>query len=371
MSKRYYSLEFAQFPRVWGIINIPKDVVVYRSGTKAPLLSTDPRFFSDFYTAKAYKDMIPTYNTYACCTNELKLMDLRTLRYLFLEYVGHNRLLFEEAELNIITKALFALGLMSTTEQIEFIKDNVYTYPNLERWEGQDIQQVAKMVKCVLTRGSYPANKNLAIDRSVEYYQRFGGRISDSSIDDEVVALLKQLFSDVIDGYIAPTLDSVWHDFGFNPELCLFDPSKSLSFCTEVPSTVMNPDLFVPPVNISLIVNGTYTQITGRDYIKGGGNGNANTNKQYEDNSCISKRPKLTEDSNFANEKSTIEVNKKVQNIWKSYATTVNQKPAAIQSTESVTVPIRNENNPLFGNRITNSGNSNTKRNGTVGLDNY
>lgn len=317
-NQKYYRVDFTSFPRVWGVINIPENFVVYRSGTRAPLLSTDPRFFSDFPTAKTYELMMNgSYKTYGCCLKDVKLMDLRTLRYLFWEYVGYNRLWFSDDELLLVKKALFALGLMSLDDQYQFIKAHHTEHTGLEGWLNKysSIEEVHYDIECSM--GDEP-HSMINRDKTLEHYNNFGNRISETSIDDEVVALLKSIFGDTIDGYIAPTFDTVWHDFRFNPELCLFDPSACIKFCTEVPPHVLDPDRIVPPIELPIIVAGLYKNIAGSDYVKGGGS--------LEGKACRLRNdvpPK--EDSNFANERDTSDVVRKVEAIWKSKPTRQDQ----------------------------------------------
>ena len=313
-TSKYYRLEFTQFPRVWGIINVPENFVVYRSGTRPPMLSKDPRFFSDFPTAKTYEQMMAVngYKTYGCCLKDVRLMDLRTLRYLFWEYVGYNRLWFDEAELKLVKKAMFALGLMTLDDQWSFIQSKGDEHPGLQGWSDKfsSVEEVHYEIECSM--GDEPTSV-ISRDGTLQHYTNYGNRISETSIDDEVVALLKAIFGDTIDGYIAPTFDTVWHDFRFNPELCLFNPSASIKFCTEVPAHLVNPDSIVPPIDITLVIAGLFKTVAGTDLIKGGGisDGSGRACKMRSNEVLPDK------DSNFANEKDTSKIADKIEKIWK------------------------------------------------------
>jgi hypothetical protein len=320
----HHRLDFKEFPRVWGLIHVPENYVVYRGGTKPPLLSTDPRFFSDFQTANEYTSMTnqrngaQTYKTYACCTKELRLMDLRTMRYLLQEYVGYNRLWFDDQELRLVEKAMFALGLMSLKDQYEFIKRYAHPSNGLELWLQRypTLQDVYYDIECE-SLGNAPIDQ-FNIDAMMSHYVQFGNRISDCSIDDEVVALLKNVFGDTVDGYIAPTFDTVWHNFRFNPELCLFDPSHSLKFTSEVPSHVVDPDAIVTPISITDILLGYSTRIAEHDLVKGGardgvtfnGSCKIDKNKKKDTQAAIDNLPR-----NFAYEGSS--ASSKVATVWK------------------------------------------------------
>jgi hypothetical protein len=324
----YRRLEFNEFPRVWGIITIPADFILYRGGTKEPNLGSDPRFFSDFNTANVYTMRSNTYKTYGCITNELKLVDLRTLRYLFWEYVGYNRLYFTSDQLKLINKALFALGLLSIDEQYNFMLENKLKIPSLQIWLDRfpTLSSVKSKYNCSAL--SFIPSNSKAYNILGDHYASFGNRISECSIDDEVVALLKIIFGDTIDGYISPILDSVWHEFQFNPELCLFEPKKSLKMCSIVPLNIINPDIIFPPMSISLLLNVTSEKIISGvagnfNYIKKGGT-NSNQNIKKNNSGIIAceifnkeKQEAFIESIplNFANEnEKSIEEN--VKKIW-------------------------------------------------------
>lgn len=310
---QYNRLEFTSFPRTWGIITIPENFVVYRGGTKPPILGSDPRFFSDFSTADMYTRIQQNYKTYACFTNELKLMDIRTLRYLFLEYVGHNRLMFTDDEIGLIKKIKFALGLIPIQEQFDYIHNYTDIHTGLYHWKNKypdanNIHDIEYDLRCnyeiKIGNGAMPMN----FDENISYYMNFGNRASECSIDDYMVGLLKIIFKDTIDGYIAPTLETIWHDFNFHPELCLFDPSKSLKICTEVPTGITDPDSFIPPINIGSLL-GTRV-VADFDMMLGGSPEERQACKKNESTYFSEIK------HNFTNDEDTTEKNIEVSKIW-------------------------------------------------------
>ena len=348
---QFNRLEFTTFPRTWGIITIPENFVVYRGGTREPLLSTDPRFFSDFQTADMYSKMQPNYNTYACCTNELKLIDLRTLRYLFLEYVGYNKLLFGKEELGLINKIIFALGLIPIKNQLEYIQNNADTHTGLYHWKNKypdegNITDIEYDIRCnyeeIIGSGPMPMN----FEENISYYMNFGNRISECSIDDYMVGLLKIIFQDTIDGYIAPRLETVWHNFNFHPELCLFNPSKSLQLCTKVPSNI-DPDAHIPPINIGTLLG--IRVIADYDMMLGGeGNNNEHTVCKKNDKFQYFKEIK----HNFANEEDTKEKNIEIVKHWHILET---KSESEIESKSVPIVPffdIFNKNSPVLKSQV-------------------
>lgn len=320
--QQFNRLEFTEFPRTWGIITIPENYVVYRGGTTPPLLKSDPRFFSDFPTANLYTQIQPGYKTYACCVNELKLMDIRTLRYLFLEYVGYNRLMFSDDELGLIKKILFALGLIPLKEQLQYIQTGADIHTGLQHWKNKfpdenNISDLEYEIRCdyeAKTGGVTPMN----FDENIEYYMNFGNRISECSIDDYMVGLLKIIFQDTIDGYIAPRLETVWHDFNFHPELCLFNPSKSLKLCSEVPTNIQNPDTFITPIHILTLLGNK--KIADYNVVISGGNGNSGNNgskcKIRKDKDAVQSEQFKELDQNFVNIADTKKIASEIAEKW-------------------------------------------------------
>lgn len=345
--QQFNRLEFTEFPRTWGIITIPENYVVYRGGTTPPFLKSDPRFFSDFQTANMYTQIQPGYKTYACCVNELKLMDIRTLRYLFLEYVGYNRLMFSDEELGLIKKILFALGLIPLKEQLQYIQTGADIHTGLQHWKNKfpdenNISDLEYEIRCdyEAKTGGGPIPMN--IDENIEYYMNFGNRISECSIDDYMVGLLKIIFQDTIDGYIAPRLETVWHDFNFHPELCLFNPSKSLKLCSEVPTSIPNPDAFITPIHIYTLL-GT-KKIADYNVVIGGGNSNGSKCKIRKDKNTIQSEQFKEIDQNFTNVTDTTKITSEIAEKW--HAIKSSPEP-------DKTVPIVSSD--IFFNKVPNS----------------
>lgn len=305
MSKQYRRLEFTNFPRVWGTIIIPaRNFVVYRSGTKTPIFTNDPRFFSDFENANIYTKMNSNYKVYACILKELKLMDLRSMKYLLLEYVAHNKIWFNTQQLVIIEKALFALGLMPIQSQYEYLSNDIQNlgefvkiYPSLVN--------VYEAIQCYQLKTPPNDIHQYDVNKYLTHLVGFGSRISSCAIDDEVVGLLKYLFGDTVDGYIAPTQETVWHNHNFHPELCLFNPNKSLSSVTDLPSNITNPDALIIPYSINDILLGyTIPTTKGYDLLRGGSEFTSE---------CKVSTPFLNIEQNFAYESET---SQNIAKIW-------------------------------------------------------
>ena len=270
----YSNLIFNQFPRVWGIISIPENFVIYRTGSKLHESESEyeseykPRIFSEYNITKLYCNNNKDYEVYECITEELKLVDIRTLRHLFIEFIGYNNTLFNDTELEKITQTKFALGLMSLKEQYEFIKENAgkKKYQGLKLWADKYESFEAFL---------YDIDKDILDGVSnndmEKHYLSFGQRISDYYIDSIVAEFLKTIFSDTIDGYIAPHIKSFWHTFNFPQEICLFNPSISLKKSGKV--SLDSNIITKPNVDISILLNIKYPlhKNAQQDYINGGG----------------------------------------------------------------------------------------------------
>jgi hypothetical protein len=198
-------IRFEEFPLTWGIIDIPDNTVFYRTGDYLPTKENIPRWFSDFETASVYKQLKPSRTLFMCTTKKMKLIDLRVLRYIFMEDVLFKNKKFSPAESHFIKQVLFALGCLNFNEQLEMINE---MDDNLKCFFIGDTKVKLKHAHWML--------KSMGK----------GQRISIGEIDALMVQFFKHMYPDV-DGYIAPKIDTPWHNI-FHQEICLFDPQSVL-----------------------------------------------------------------------------------------------------------------------------------------------
>lgn len=306
-------LDFDEFSRVWGIIDIPENLAVFRSGSKAPYNNTKPRWFSKHETSNNYKTLNAKYENYTCILKKgVKLMDLRVLKYLFQEYVAYNIFpSLNKDEIDLINKTMFALGLMPLADQLEYLhrnadperKNNYFNFwtnnPNYA-----SVDSVKNIIKCYISK-----NKNetdIDYSNKIKHYSEFGNRISDCKTDDIAAGLLKQIFGDTIDGYIAPKISSAWH-LNFHPEICLFNPQTSIESC----EVTRGSHIAKESIRIQNIISGANT-VTG--YV-------TKTGGSIEEIVCQNLKKTLLEDyiSNITNDPEDDEAaTKYVKKTWKT-----------------------------------------------------
>lgn len=216
-----YRLSFHTFPVTWNVIPMPMspEIIVYRSSNTIPIEVKEPRFFSNLEVASSYR-LKYNSNLYKCVLKPgIKLMDIRTLKYLVLEIMLNLEYdgLWDDIFMDGMVSFMTAFGLKGHIQQIQEIY-KAYTDKDKCPYVSQGGGSCVKI--------SYP-------DRPCPL-QNVGSRISYGPVDDKAVAFLKTILGDTIDGYISPNLKTPWHEDHFNHEICLFDPSKALESAVDV-----------------------------------------------------------------------------------------------------------------------------------------
>lgn len=215
---------FVDFDLVWGAIIVPKGTFFYRSGTRNPQCTEEPRFFSDFNSANIYVTQ-PKYKLYKCTVKrQLNLIDIRVVKYYIKEVLGNNLKDFIKNKVDIrrMCAIIFAVGMESLHSQLEYCK-NLSANPSLDVGLNDDLKN---------DKGRAAFLEEF-INKNGEFYTNFGQRISIGSFDDFLVRFLKQLMyiqgKESIDGYISPALQTPFHNYAFHNEICLFNPSDSIT----------------------------------------------------------------------------------------------------------------------------------------------
>lgn len=262
----YKELNFLHFPRVCGIIKIPLHTIIYITDNNKPRLGELPKFFTDHINSAIYKKKKEGYNIFTCSTNKINLMDIRSLKYLFVEYIGYNGIDFNKIDLILIEKTRFALGLMNIKDQYNFIINNIEKYPKLQLFK--DTFPFFNSLK-----KSINLNKINKLDPILmSHYLQFGHRCSEESIDNEVAIFLKNIFGNKIDGYISPHVESIWHNYNFHQEICLFTPKLLLNKCTKQVLSEIKEITILEIMNEQQLILPILSSIE-NNYIKEGGEG--------------------------------------------------------------------------------------------------
>jgi hypothetical protein len=192
----HYNLKFQDFPITFSPIYIKEGAITYRySKTSDPKTATLPRFFTELEGARIYDQAFGNKNNdiWFCIFKNLKLLDIRMLKYMIIE----------EAQ-------------SLTTSQLDK-EENGYSLKRII-----EIFMTAYGLMPVSLQGNLPNLK--------EPLQNYGYRKSITTEDDIAIAFMKRILYPEYDGYISPVLKSITNINTINliNELCLFNPSSSI-----------------------------------------------------------------------------------------------------------------------------------------------
>jgi len=209
---------------------------IYRCGTTAPDKLTTPTFFSEREVAEVYRNFGGERALYRCLLKRrndqpIRLMDIRMLRHWFvqelLQFVENNHptttpyaLQAEQLPLSpIIIQCVLATLLVTGVLPFSHQRMYITRFPNLKGF-------------------FLPSAKDRFYALVEAKYFNGGFRMSDLEHDTKCVQMYKDIFGDVIDGYICPELYSPWHASiegnavihdKFHQEMVLFDPSRTVT----------------------------------------------------------------------------------------------------------------------------------------------
>ena len=213
---------FASFDYVDADIYIPTSTVFFRGIDSMKLYDeiirpNTPMFIGPLEIAKEYGNVHQVMTT-----KPLKLIDFRRLRNLMRLVINSRKHTSNEVILNkmmhCIALVSIAFGLVSYKCQIDLIERHV-------KWIEEfviDPSQVVFVKKQIeQLKATNPSSKLHPIEPE-------GVRIAETSIDFQVIKILKELFGEMYDGYIAPKMFSPFHEgYASHEEILLFDPIKS------------------------------------------------------------------------------------------------------------------------------------------------
>jgi hypothetical protein len=192
------------FLPVYGsFIEIPENTILFRGyDTVYPSISDRPAYFGNRLVAEEYANTSPSHDVgYFATTKQLKLLDVRFLKVLLTD-------LLQEYSGDIVKKTTIAFGLCSFAHQLRLMKD-VYEESIMKNKEPGYKAMLSKLY----TNGDK---------------EQPGVRVAETSNDGWVMAVLREVFDDVADGFISPELDTHYHPSGKqHPELIVFNPKKS------------------------------------------------------------------------------------------------------------------------------------------------
>lgn len=259
MTDAYYSsLLFDDCPLIWNTLSVPLDNhMLFRAAAHDPLdtqSSGNPLYFGEYAVAEKYFNRKPNERKVWGCVlkKDTKLMHIKAMRWLFLE-----TLIEQEQQWNEEKKT----GPLSTEKDREYTGfiNNSWSFMVSYGLVPHKIQLAYTCQKYAIrgevgslpqTYTRYLINKSMQISPStavpasfVDSVDRpgllkpYGSRISYCPVDDQAVAFMRDTFYPVatleyntcIHGYMCPRWNSPWHAQGFDAEIVLFQPKKSLS----------------------------------------------------------------------------------------------------------------------------------------------
>ena len=225
-------IDFDAFDTVYGVFTLPKGTLVFRGHSgKSPVIDEWPMYFtSNPAVAKQYADaatrgMVSQIRT----SRKLKVLDLRYAILVITDIVNRRKCVRPEIEDDFqrtLEKVLLAYGGCSLDTQIRLMR-KVFEIP-----PGVDLTKLAVDTAADSAKIPY---KQMGIHHAacsgpdrpcwVNPVEPQGVRLGESGLDMEAVLFLREIFSDVADGYIAPALNSPFQLSGtINSEIVVFNP---------------------------------------------------------------------------------------------------------------------------------------------------
>jgi len=228
----YHYFDFKDFDFTDGIINIPENTLFFRGiqdeqNIKNLIILRPERPI--YLTSKEVAHTKYKSKKLYCIKKNLKLMDIRKIMYILLMMLDSYNADFRDSEyINSVTILTISLGLCELPIQIHLL-DNFLKNNNIN-----DVNIINGYSRLVEYLEAYKMNKQDILGASGSLYWKKGVRIGLTDIDIEMTILLKELFSDYCDGYIAPQLFSpIQNNFFMHEEVVIFDAPKCLDVIDE------------------------------------------------------------------------------------------------------------------------------------------
>ena len=214
----YIIYNFDAFPPVHTVITLPKKNILYRGFDSAygPITKLGAFFTSnlDYATSYSVKSQVGTF----ALTRPLRLYDIRYIKTLLYEiFAQQNPVQSQNPRVfHLVNTLSLCLGMCSYEKQMELVAQRYAQSPlkssfiqSMEAWKGRQ----------------WPQNfcKNVV--------ELQGVRIAETTNDRQAMVYLKDIFSNVIDGFIAPKMFSPFHferdNLFIESEVHLFSPMTS------------------------------------------------------------------------------------------------------------------------------------------------
>jgi hypothetical protein len=256
------------FEFIHGPFNLPENIYIFRAEDPTLMIPpTHPRFFGDYEVAKFYAGqgnrILKAYKV----TPLTRVIDIRyiqaTLPFLWEDNI-------KQTDIEIVKLVSVALGLTSFSRQIELLHE---MEPKITRNKERFLADLHRM------EAFRDAQQKPSWANPIELR---GVRCGITDIDYIVMGLLKEIFGHLIDGIIAPVMNTPFHNVNdtsiMHQELILFDPSKSV---VEVVTTSSNLEVETPAIHLEEFIQNRLrictqpTHVTKVSLVAGGSKRNA------------------------------------------------------------------------------------------------
>jgi hypothetical protein len=221
---------FENFDYIDDDIILNKDVIFYRGireNNPTVIRKDVPLYIGPKYIAEYYGNvyMVKT-------TKPIKLVDIRKMKNLLRLIIASRKSNENNNILNCIRYLTISFGLCSYEKQIYLLEDEA------DQVELQNVKTKIQNMKNLYgetTKILNPLNPE-------------GVRVGETFIDSKSLLLLRELFKDVYDGFIAPQQYSPFHTNNYShEEIVIFDPIKS-----GIERTIENPHQHIRILNNEL-----------------------------------------------------------------------------------------------------------------------
>jgi hypothetical protein len=176
------------------------------------MVQNKPMYVGPEYIASSYGTVYKLITT-----QPLKLLDIRKLKNI-VRLIITSRKSNDSKILQCIRYLTIAFGLCSYSVQIKLLEEYIKDVKNLV----EDKEQLASVIDKINIM-KYTDTRNILNPLDPE-----GVRVAETYIDGHVMILLRDLFDDIYDGFIAPKMFSPFHlSDKSHEEIVIFNPIKS------------------------------------------------------------------------------------------------------------------------------------------------
>jgi len=225
-------IDIDAFETVYGTFVVPKGTVFFRGHSgKTPAVSNWPMYFaSNPYTAQQYADVAAQGVMSTCVTTkDLRVFDLRYMGLVLRDIISRRKDPCPDSDsaaefIAVLEKVMLAYGTCSLDAQIRLLRKEFKIPANIELTslnKGRpELNPYRKMgeLQAQCAAGTPPCWVNPVEPQGV--------RLGHSDVDMDAVLFMMHVFSDVVDGYVAPKLESPFQTSGkINSEFCVFNPA--------------------------------------------------------------------------------------------------------------------------------------------------